>query len=177
MKLGTPTPRSTSTFRKHFLQLTAILGLALGLLAPTTARAVAPSSGVPFLDALSDARRITHSNSEWALFMVKGDSMEPHFGKNSMLLIDQCDFSALRVGMMVIYLDASGDYVAHRIIERSGTNWIAKGQNNSQPDPGLVTPSNFQGAVFGIIHYKEGTDELAGIDSTGKPQVALAKRY
>ncbi len=176
MKIST-TPRTTSTLRISLLKMTTILGLTLGALVPTTAHAVAPASGVPFLNALADARLITHTNSDWRVFMVKGVSMEPHFGQNSMLLIDKCDFGDLRLGMMVIYQDASGDFVAHRLVARAGAGWVAKGQNNNQNDPTLVTSANFQGVVFGIIHYKEGTDQLASVDSASKPLVAFAKTY
>jgi len=177
MKISTTTPRTTSTLRISLFKMATILSLALGALVPSTARAVAPASGVPFLNALADARLITHVNTGWKVFMVKGQSMEPHFGKNSMLLIDKCDFSDLRVGMMVIYQDAAGDFVAHRLVERTGTGWVAKGQNNEKNDPTLVTLDNFQGVVFGIVHYKEGTDQLATIDPASKPPVALAKTY
>jgi len=177
MKANRTSPRTTSNLRKHFLQLATVLCLALGTLAPVTARAVAPSSGIPFLQALDDARRMADMNSGWKVFMIKGDSMEPHFGKNSMVVVDKSSFDSLKPGMMVVYQDASGDFVAHRLIEHTNAGWVIKGQNNDRMDPGLVTPGNYQGVIFAVLTYKEGTDQLASVDPAVKPPVALAKRY
>ncbi len=177
MKANTTSPRKTSHLRQHLAKLATVVVLALGTLLPATARAVAPNSGVPFVEALTDARHIANLDSKWQVFMVKGVSMEPQFGKNSMLVINKCGYDALRPGMIVVYKDFQGDYVAHRLIERTDNGWVAKGQNNDKADPGLVTAGNLQGAVFAIIHYKAGTDELASVNPGSKPQLALAKRY
>ena len=177
MKANPTSPRTTSTLRSQIFKMATILGLALGAFFPTTARAVAPNSGVPFVQALSDAQSVANMNSNWQVFMIKGQSMEPQFGKNSMLVINKCGFDALRPGMIVIYRDDSGDMVAHRLVEKTADGWIAKGQNNDKADPGRVTASNLQGAVFAIIHYKAGSDQLASVNPSIKPELALAKTY
>lgn len=167
--------RTTGTLRNRILRLAAVAFIALSAIAPATSYAVAPSSGVPFLDALSDARHLARINADMSVFMVKGESMEPFFGNNSLLVINKTDFDALRPGMLVVYKDAAGDFVAHRVIEHTSTGWTVMGQNNDKKDPGLVTSDNYQGSVFCLLHYKEGTDKLATAEI--KPTLALAKRY
>jgi signal peptidase I len=167
--------RMTGTLRNRILRLAAVACIALGALAPATSYAVAPSSGVPFLDALSDARHLASIKADMSVYMVKGDSMEPFFGNNSILVINKTDFDALRPGMMVVYRDAAGDFVAHRVIEHTSIGWTVMGQNNDKKDPGLVTSDNYQGTVFCMLHYKAGTDKLAANDT--KPALALAKHY
>ncbi len=167
--------RMAGTLRNRLHRLAAVACIALGALAPVNAYAIAPSSGVPFLDALADARHLARLNSDMSVFMVKGDSMEPFFGNNSLLVINKTGFETLRPGMMVIYKDAAGDFVAHRLIENTGNGWTVMGQHNDKKDPGLVTLDNYQGVVFCMLHYKAGTDRLAASDA--KPALALAKRY
>jgi signal peptidase I len=154
-----------------------VLCLALAAFAPLTARAGAPSSGVPFADALANAHKIAELDPTWKLFMVKGQSMEPQFGCNSILVAAQTKYTDLKVGMLVVYKDGTGDLVAHRIIQKNDNGWIAKGYNNDKTDPCLVTAENLQGVVFGIVNYKHGTDSLASVDIKGNPPVALAKTY
>lgn len=176
MKAAQHTPSKTSNLRTSFTRLAVALFLALGALAPTTAKAVAPGSGLPFTEVLSDAQHLAALNKDWSVYMVKGESMEPLFGSNSVLVVDHSDFSLLRPGMMVVYKDAAGDFVAHRLIEHTANGWTVMGQNNEKQDPGLVTSDNFHGVVFCMLHYKEGTDKLAA-NLTSQTQVAFAKRY
>ncbi|HTB62582.1 MAG TPA: signal peptidase I [Opitutales bacterium] len=167
----------TCHFRRSLLTLSMVLCLALGTLAPHTARAVAPSSGVLFSDALANAHKIAELDPTWELFMVKGQSMEPQFGANSILVAAQTKYSDLKVGMLVVYKDSTGDLVAHRIIQKNDNGWVAKGYNNDKTDPCLVTAQNLQGVVFGILNYKHGSDALATVDLKGNPPVAFAKTY
>ena len=167
-----------NALRNRVLTLATALFLTLGSLAPLTAQAGAPSSGVPFVNVLADARKVAELNSGWKIFKVQGQSMEPHFGGNSLLLAAHTEFKDLRTGMLVVYKDATGDLVAHRIIESTAQGWIAKGFNNDKVDPNLVTGDNLQGVVFGIFNYKSGTDNnFAQTDTQNNLPVAFAKTY
>jgi signal peptidase I len=129
------------------------------------------------VDVLANARKVAELNTGWKIFMVKGQSMEPHFGGNSLLLAARTEYKDLHAGMLVVYQDGVGDLVAHRIIECTDKGWIAKGFNNDKVDPYLVTSDNLQGVVFSIFNYKSGTDGLALADARNNPPVAFAKTY
>jgi signal peptidase I len=108
--------------------------------------------------------------------MAKGESMEPQINNNTLLLLASATYAELRPGMTVVYRDASGDLVAHRVIEQTPDGWVSKGLNNGSVDPQKVTAQNLQGIVFGYVHYQDGADELA-VQGAKLPQVAYAKRY
>ncbi len=165
------------TLRKQLFNGAVALALAIASLVPLTARAVAPSSGVPYSEILAAAQKVTCLNTSWKIFVVKGDSMEPQFGKNSVILTAPTEFKDLRPGMLVVYQDSFGDMVAHRLIQNTAKGWIAKGYNNHDVDPGLVTSANLQGVIFGVLNYKSGTDSIASAAVSSSPPVALAKRY
>jgi hypothetical protein len=103
--------------------------------------------------------------------------MLPQIDHDSLLLVANTDFDKLTEGMLVIYRDHDGDFVSHRLIQRTSDGWVAKGINNNQADPGLVTRENLQGVVFGMMHYQAGSDHLAALDMASRPAVAYAKRY
>ncbi len=168
---------ASNPLRKGILNCAAAIILALVSFAPQTARAVAPSSGVSCDEILTAAQNVLTLNSGWKIFMVKGQSMEPQFGKNSVLLTSPGNFKDLRPGMLVVYKDAFGDLVAHRLMENTGKGWIAKGYNNKTIDPGLVTEANLQGVIFGVLNYKSGTDTTSAVAATNHLPVALAKTY
>jgi len=170
-------PAARTTFRNRILNWALALSLAIASLAPLTARAVAPSSGLSFEDVLDGAHRVAELNTGWQIFKAEGQSMEPLFGKNSLVLTAHTDFKDLRLGMLVVYKDASGDLVAHRLVERADGGWVAKGYNNNKVDPALVTPNNLVGVIFGILNYKSGTDAVASVDANNNPAVVLAKTY
>jgi len=153
------------------------VGLGLAVFAPIAALADMPSSGVPFKQALSDARQVAAMNPTWHVFAAHGESMEPQFGSASLLLVSESAYESLQAGMVVVYRDGTGDLVAHRLIQLTATGWVVKGVNNDRPDPGLVTAQNLQGVVFGILHYQADSDALAMAGPVARPDVAYAKRY
>jgi signal peptidase I len=167
-----------NTFRRRARRMgAAALVLALGTLAPGRALALAPSSDVPLADALVEARAVAALNPHWEVLAVQGSSMEPQFGDSSLLLVGAATFDDLRPGMVVVYRDATGDWVAHRLIQRTADGWVAKGYNNANNDPGLVTAKNLRGVVFGLVHYQTNAASLAQLPSADRPTVAYAKKY
>jgi len=129
------------------------------------------------MQALVDARHVANLNTGWKIYLSRGDSMLPQIDHNSLLLVARADFDQLATGMLVIYRDRDGEFVSHRLITRTSEGWVAKGINNSQIDPGLVTRDNLQGMVFGVMRYQNGTDDLSIIPLAQRPAIAYAKKY
>jgi hypothetical protein len=177
MKTSQQLPTTQTTLRRKLFTWATALSLALSALTPLTARATAPSSAVPFVQALADAQKVASTHPGWKVFQAKGQSMEPEFGSFSLLIATNADFSTLRPGMLVVYRDQSGDLVAHRLMAVTTEGWVVKGLNNDKADPGKVTRDNFQGVVFGSLNFKSGTEnQMVASDNTAPP-VAFAKTY
>jgi hypothetical protein len=153
------------------------LALCLATLIPAAASAASTDAEVPFTQALADAQQVTNLNSGWKVYVSQGESMLPQIDHNSLLLVAKTDFDKLSPGMLVVYRDASGDLVSHRLISRTNDGWVAKGLNNYRQDPGLVTRDNLQGVVFGTMKYAAGSDNLATASTANRPAVAFAKKY
>jgi len=130
---------------------------------------------VPFTQAIASARRVADLNTGWRVYLSRGESMLPQIGHDSLLLVARGDYAQLTIGMLVVYRDSDGDLVSHRLIARTSEGWVAKGINNYDADPGLVTSDNFQGTVFGIMQYQIGTDDLSIIPVDQRPAIAYAK--
>lgn len=83
-------------------------------------------------------------------------SMKPTLDENSIVTVEQVDFAKLRQGDIVIYRDAAGLPIVHRLHQKSGDRWIVLGDNNSSVDREAVTPNNFVGRVCAIFYTSEG---------------------
>jgi len=173
----TPTGKNNPLRQAGRKTLAVLIWLTLGAMLPLSAQVEAPSSGVPFEKALADARQVVAMNSDWKVFQAHGESMEPEFGASSLLLVSEAGYENLQAGMVVVYRDASGDLVAHKLVAATANGWVVQGLNNDRPDPGLVTAENLHGVVFGVLHYQTGSEKLVAMDSSAQPEVALAKRY
>jgi len=168
------TANTAAALRKGIIATTLALFLALGgLTAP--AQAAITDAPVPFSQALTDAKTVAGMNTGWKVFISEGESMLPQISHGTLLLAAESDFDKLTPGMLVIYRDASGDLVSHRLIQLTDAGWVVKGLNNDRADPGLVTRSNLQGVVFGMMNYQAGTENLASLDA--RTPVAYAKKY
>lgn len=114
----------------------------------------APSSSIPLAKALSVATA--------ARFLVPGasvltvrptGSMRPVFDERAVLLTEPARFEDLKVGDIVTYRHPDhGMPVVHRIAEKHGDRFWAKGDGNVRMDDIYVTRDNYQGRVFGIVY-------------------------
>jgi len=177
MKANANSTVAQATCRNRLLNWVLTLCLIGATLVPATAKAAQADAEVPFTQALADAHQVTSLNSGWTVYVSHGESMLPQIDHNSLLLVDKASFDKLAVGMLVVYRDASGDLVSHRLIQCTSAGWVAKGLNNTQEDPSLVTRDNLQGVVFGVMHYQAGTETLAAMNTAQQPAVAFAKKY
>lgn len=142
--------------------------LALILLA--TSLHAAPQSAVSPAQALQDARQVVQARADWTLYRGAGDSMNPFFGENSLLLVAPISFPALQPGMIAVYRDATGSIVAHRVVSRTPGEAIARGFNNPADDPHTISADNLIGVTAGFLHAS------APVNDDSLP-VAWGKRY
>lgn len=122
-----------------------------------TARAESPSSTLDWGNAMKVATA--------ARFMVKGSSMltvmptgsmKPVFDERAILLTEPAKFDDLKVGDIVTYKHPQyGLPVVHRILEKRGDKFWAKGDNNGRMDEVYITRQNFEARVYGIIYANE----------------------
>ena len=110
------------------------------------------NSSVSYEQALDDAVRIAQSNQNWEVMRCAGTSMEPFYGKDSIVLVDKVDISDLRSGMIAVYRDADGVLVGHKVIDATSTQAWGQGVNNDNRDPDPITADNLSGVVFTILH-------------------------
>jgi len=80
-------------------------------------------------------------------FVGAGDSMEPIYASGTAIVVMPCDFSLLRPGMSVVYVNQDGRGVAHALVSETRAGWVAQGVNNPERDPDLVTARNLVGII------------------------------
>lgn len=96
-------------------------------------------------------RRISYS-------IVSGDSMEPTFGENDVVLWVEVDPAELKVSDIIIFAHPTRPGhppMAHRIIEvgqNAEYRFRTQGDNMSEPDQHWVPEENIQGLVIGVIY-------------------------
>lgn len=78
--------------------------------------------------------------------------MEPFFGEHSILVYGPEHISRVQPGMTVVFEDAAGDLVAHRVHKMEKDGFWTIGTNNFRKDPTLVTAENFRGVVIAVFH-------------------------
>ena len=78
--------------------------------------------------------------------------MKPTLDENSVVTVERVAFSKLRRGDIIIYLNAHGQPIIHRLYEQHGNSWFVLGDNNGSVDSEAVTPTNFQGRVCAIFY-------------------------
>lgn len=99
--------------------------------------------GQEFRTAVSVASHLTGAQA----FVGAGESMEPIYASGTAVVVTPCDYTELRPGMSVVYVNAEGRGVAHALVERTRDGWVVQGANNPAPDADLVTPRNLVGVV------------------------------
>lgn len=129
-----------------------LLGIAAASIAEAS-RAIAP---IAYGKALFDAEQVSALNSEWTVMGVRGRSMEPYFGENSVLVVGPAEIAVVRPGMIVIFEDGEGDLVSHKVMEVTEEGLRTMGYRNLRPDPELVTARNLRGVVIAAFHSRGG---------------------
>lgn len=82
------------------------------------------------------------------ILRVTSGSMEPALEVGDICIVDKrADFSGLKVGEMVVFYYGNDNKACHRIVEKSGSGFITKGDANENPDVFLLTKDNYYGRV------------------------------
>ena len=153
----------------RFRLWTALAGM-LGLLPPLSA-AESPSSTLDWPSALRAAKAATLmvEGSDLMTVMPTG-SMEPMFNERAILLMEPAPFDDLKVGDVVTYKSTRhGMMVVHRIVEKHGDKFWAKGDGNGRMDRVYITRGNYGERVFGIIYAREPSEQA------GRPARSLSR--
>jgi hypothetical protein len=80
-------------------------------------------------------------------FRGVGESMEPLYVSGTAIVVMPCDYTQLRAGMSVVYVNHNGRGIAHVLINEMPGGWIVQGVNNQEEDADLVTAANLVGVV------------------------------
>jgi signal peptidase I len=137
-----------------------------GCTAPTAP--VAPQSSLSRENALAIAQRTADAMGGRVFTIAPTGSMKPTLDENSVVAVEIVDFGQLRQGDIVIYRDAAGVSIVHRLYQQTGARWLVLGDNNPAVDHEAVTPANLVGRVCAIFYTTPGTQSAA--------QTALAQR-
>lgn len=96
-------------------------------------------------------------------FIGAGDSMQPIYASGTAIVVTPCDYTQLRPGLSVVYVNSSGRGVAHTLVESTHNGWVVQGVNNPEPDRDLVTARNLVGVI---------TQAYAASDTPLRQQIA-----
>jgi signal peptidase len=122
---------------------------------------VAPTSALDWNSAMkvATAARYLVKGSNLLTVMPTG-SMKPVFDEHAILLTESAKYDDLKVGDIVTYKHPRyGMPVVHRIMEKRGDKFWAKGDNNGRMDEVYITRENYQGRVYGIIYANEPSSQ------------------
>jgi hypothetical protein len=98
------------------------------------------------------------AHAGWTLYRGAGDSMLPHYGENSLMLVAPATVAGLRPGMLAVYRDAAGDLVGHMVTAASTVAANTRGVNAGRTDPEAIVADNLVGVIVGIFHTRaDGT--------------------
>lgn len=142
------------------LAVLLILGWSSGCASSDVAPAakeppVPPSANVNVDQAWHDAKMVAGRQPGRMPAVGAGASMQPVYGDNTMLVISPIDYSQLREGMSVAYLNRRGVRVVHRLVEEVDGGWRVIGLNNEREDEDLVTRRNLIGVVYASFNYED----------------------
>ena len=105
-------------------------------------------AGMTYAAAVSDALMVAEHRPEMSVVRIAGQSMEPYFGDDAVVVVKKIDAARLRIGMIAVYVNRFGEKVAHRVIAPVAGGWQVKGYNNDRPDSTVVHAGNLLGVVY-----------------------------
>ncbi len=84
--------------------------------------------------------------------VIISGSMEPTIAVNSVILLENIDYSELELGDIIMFNTLEYGLVAHRIVEEVDSGFITKGDNNEERDNWVVTEGVYKGKVTEIYN-------------------------
>jgi len=130
----------------------------------------APHSTVSRDNALVLAKHVANSIGGRVFAIAPSGSMLPTLDEGSIVTIEKVALDKLHVGDIIIYRNASGMAVIHRLYEQHGDRWFVLGDNNTSVDHESVSAGNFIGRVCAIFYTASATT------SADTSEVAPAER-
>lgn len=86
-------------------------------------------------------------------YVVLSGSMQPTMEAGDVIIVDDVDMDAIERGDIVSFRDESGSVTTHRVVDivHDGTTRLrTKGDNNEEPDQGLIQESALVGRVMTV---------------------------
>jgi hypothetical protein len=114
-----------------------------------------PTSNVAKLQAWKDAETIASLGEGRVEVVGSGESMQPVYGDNSILVISKINYDDLRPGMTVAYLNQKNHQVVHQLLEKDVRGWRIQGLNNEEEDTDRVTRDNLLGVIYASLAFGE----------------------
>jgi signal peptidase I len=128
------------------------------LLTAAVAGGVSVACWVVLTTVLSHVRGLNFGATP-IVWRAQGISMEPGIVPGDEELTFVQDFSALRPGTIVIFRPqgkwTTHSFVCHRIVRGFSGEWVTRGDNNAQEDPGYLTAGNYVATVRFVMHVPQ----------------------
>ncbi len=105
-------------------------------------------------EAWRRAEALAASQPDRQVLVGRGSSMQPLYRDRTVLVVERMPIYALRPGMTVVFVGDSGFPVAHVLIRRESTGWIARGLANVRSDRVRVRFENYVGTVVAAFTPK-----------------------
>lgn len=139
-----------------------ISAISLGFLSGCTyvGERSAPDSDMRADEGMAVAYQIESRDEGRVAGWGRGESMQPVFADNTILVTNPIAWGDLKKGMLVAYYGPHGDRVVHSLLlyRENGDYWIAKGINNLDADGGRVTRDNLIGVVYASIQTEKAEE-------------------
>ncbi len=122
------------------------------------------ASPAPQLSSITEARflarRVAVSLPGAFVLKGQGQSMEPLYCDNTLLVVHPKPFDQLERGMSVVFRTKDNRSVTHVLVAKSKDGWRTTGLNNRRYDAIPVTAQNLQGVVVAAYTVVDG-EEIA----------------
>ena len=155
------------------LALASLVFAACGCANRTTADLAAPRSTVAREKALTLARQVAASIDGKVYAVAPSGSMLPTLDEGSIVTVERVTLDKLKKGDIVIYRNAAGLVVIHRLYEQHENCWFVLGDNNPSVDRDTVSSRNLLGRVCAIFYTSPDSSLTADLPH---PPTALASR-
>ena len=140
-------------FRIFYSVAAALLAATLtGCYTSPAASAAAPRSAITRDRAIALANDVATSIGGRVYVIAPSGSMLPTLDEGSIVTVENIGLDKLKRGDIVIYRNASGIAVIHRLYEKHGNRWFVLGDNNASIDHETVSAGNFLGRVCTIFY-------------------------
>jgi len=137
-----------------------------------TTAATAPHSTISHDTALTLAKHVATSIGGKVYMIAPSGSMLPTLDEGSIVTIEKVSVEKLKKGDIVVYRNAAGLPIIHRLYERHNDLWFVLGDNNTSVDRETVSSENLLGRVCAIFY----TAAAQSISRTHAQPTAMASR-